>query len=87
MAKRLDEPPCVGDLCYCPFDIQKPGKVIDVDTTPQANRTYNIKVRWLADGSITEENTLYLNDYNHVVNEYQRKFLKMDLVRVDLKKL
>lgn len=86
MAKTfLGVVPQVGDYCYHPFAILKPGKIISV-IGKCSNDTYDVKVKWL-DDSVTEENTLYLNDFNHATDEHLKKYIKLDAVRQRLKVL
>lgn len=86
MAKCFVNRPQIGDLCYHPFAVLKPGKIIWVAAQSDFDGTYNVNVLWL-DESVTTENTLDLNDFNYVTEEHLKKYNKFDALRLKLKVL
>lgn len=79
----------VGGYVYKPFEIMKPGKVIDICRVthaafPEGQRM--LKVQWL-DGSISEHWDNHLNCFNHATDEHLKKYNKFDALRQKLSKI
>lgn len=88
MAKTLDDFAPIGTLVYQAFKPNKPGKVIDIKMSKRHPRmapfTDRITVKF-EDGTQGEFERSNLNDYEELINEHKRKYLKFEAIAQRLK--
>jgi len=77
----------IGDLVYKPFDILKPGKIMNISTKtiPRIGTVTYATVKFL-DGRIEDIDIWDLNDFDYATEKHYSKYLKFDKLRREIKK-
>lgn len=91
MWSHVEDVGVVGDYVYRPFGIMKPGKIIEIviastegiagdETNGWAHKINPgdrvFIVKWLHDGSVTQELGLFLHDFKYATEEHLKKYNK-----------
>lgn len=76
----------VDSLVYESFKPQKPGKIVSVRPSRRAGDSDYLTVKF-EDGTTKEFSRDHLNDFEELIDEHKRKYLKFDAIAQRLKVL